>query len=255
MTFVQSYYSDIGTTRKSNEDSLAIVKAETDVGEVVLTIVCDGMGGYAYGEVASKYCVEQIVTWFKKVFSQLLYQGINDAVVNWELRRVITRINRELAEAGNMTKVKLGCTLTTAIFCQGRCYIAHVGDSRAYRVGTELCQLTKDQTLIGKLVETGKMSKEQARLDKRKNKLLECMGITSNVEVFFYSEDIVKNNTYLLCSDGFWHELDQDDLCRYLNADSISDSEAMRMRLHFLVEQVKFRGERDNISAVAIFVR
>ena len=74
MKFIQSYYTDIGVKRTTNQDSLALIKAETDFGDVLLACVCDGMGGHSAGELASKYCVQQIADWFRTSFPEAMCQ-------------------------------------------------------------------------------------------------------------------------------------------------------------------------------------
>ena len=77
MKYIQSYYTDIGTKRESNQDSVTLIKANTVFGEVLLAVICDGMGGYSEGEIASKYCVTEMNQWFKREFPKILYNAFS----------------------------------------------------------------------------------------------------------------------------------------------------------------------------------
>lgn len=253
MKFIQSYYTDIGITRKKNQDSLALLKATTDFGDVLLTVVCDGMGGYSIGELASKYCVECFSNWFKRCFPELLYDSFSDEVIEAQLRRLVFSINKKLNEYGAAYRIQLGTTLTACLFCRERYYIAHVGDSRCYLLsGVGVRQLTRDHSFVAAEVEKGRMTPEEAKRDKRKNILYESVGAAKQVNMEFYTGALTDAQVFLLCSDGFWHCISDDELVRYMDAKVIKDSRTMRMHLNFLVEQVKMRGERDNITAVGV---
>lgn len=255
MKFIHSYYTDIGTTRGKNQDSLALVKAETDVGEVLLTVVCDGMGGHSVGELASKYCVESFVSWFKNDFPVLLYDAFSEDILEGQWRSLVNSINRKLVTYGKAYQLELGSTLTACLFCRGRYYIAHVGDSRCYLISdTGVKQLTRDHSVVAAEVEKGILTAEEAKRDRRRNVLYESVGITSKMNMEFYCGNVESGQTFLLCSDGFWHFLSEDEISRYLSAKTIKDNKMMRMHLNYLVEQVKIRGERDNISAIGVIL-
>lgn len=253
MNYIQAYYTDIGTRRKLNEDSLALLKAQTDFGEVLLAVVCDGMGGHSSGEVASRYSIQRFAEWFKKDFPPLLYGKLTPQTLNAVWTQLVTDINYRLTAYGEQRKADLGSTLTAFLFCQDQYYVAHVGDSRGYEITADrVRQITQDQSYVASRVEHGLMTAEEARNSHQKNYLLECLGITNHVNMIFSTGKIQPNATYLLCSDGFWHCLADGELERYLSPKAVRTSQAARMHLNFLVEQVKMRGERDNISAIAV---
>lgn len=253
MKFIQSYYTDIGTTREKNQDSLALIKANTDFGEVLLAIICDGMGGHSVGELASKYCVERVSSWFKGRFPELLYDMFSDEIIEEQLRSLVTKINRKLSNYGAAYQMKLGSTLTCCLFCKGKYYIAHIGDSRCYLISDNGArQLTRDHSLAAAEVEKGKLTPEEAKKDKRKNILYESVGITDEVNMEFYTGANISGQSFMLCSDGLWHCLSEEEITRYMSAKVIKDNKMMRMHLNYLVEQVKMRGERDNISAIGV---
>ena len=252
MKYLQAYYSDVGTKRAINEDSLALIKAETHFGDVLLAVLCDGMGGHSAGELASKYVVERFSRWFKSDFPRLLYEGFDAASLKAVWTQLIRDINFKLAAYGENNTSELGSTLTAFLFCQDQYYVAHVGDCRGYEITDQTVQLTNDQSFIASEVERGALTPEEAQNDRRRNYLLECLGITFHVNMFFTCGTIQEDATYVLCTDGFWHCLRDGELQRYLSSKAVKTNQTMRMHLNFLVEQVKMRGEKDNISAIAV---
>ncbi len=252
MKFIQSYYTDIGVKRTTNQDSLALIKAETDFGDVLLACVCDGMGGHSAGELASKYCVQQIAEWFRTSFPEILYSNFDTYILEDELRDLVNGINHRLAVFGMNHELSLGTTLTAFLFFEDQYFCVHVGDSRGYEITDRVRQITSDDSLVARELEQGIITPEQAAVDRRKNILLQSVGITDQVSMHFYSGYVRENACYLVCCDGFWHCIDDEELVRYLSAAQIRDNRQLRRHLNFLVETDMARGEKDNITAVAV---
>lgn len=253
MKYIQSYFTDIGTKRKTNQDSLALLKADTDFGEVLLAVICDGMGGHQYGELASKTIVKHFEKWFKMEFPILLYSGIDEKLLFQEWDRLIRGCNAELVKYGDERSLELGSTLTAILLVEDHYYFAHVGDSRLYEITDEhATQLTQDHSLIAEEIRNGVLTEEEAKKDKRKNMLLECVGITNSIKIDFGSERALQKACYLLCTDGFWHKISGQEMTHYLRGAQFPDNKMLRMHLNYLVEEVKSRGEKDNITAIGI---
>lgn len=255
MKYYQSYYTDIGTSRESNQDSVTLVKADTAFGEVLLSVICDGMGGYSEGEIASKYCVTEMNQWFKREFPKILYNDFSWDSLKNSWNTLILKMNQDLVDYARKQDIKVGSTLTAFLFFGDSYYAVHVGDSRGYEIGKEIQQITVDQTVdsLLKQIKIGGMSESKINnLKKNRKKLTESIGITPNCNMLFYTGRVKPNAIYLLCTDGFWHLLEEGDLRRYLDSSSINNNKQIRMHLNFLVEQVKQRGERDNITAIGI---
>jgi len=252
MEFLQSYYTDIGIKRKNNQDSLALIKARTADGDVLLAMVCDGMGGYKFGEYASKLCIESFVSWFRKELPGYLYAegGMSRVLPDW--KRIIKNVNAQLCGFGKQQNISLGTTLTAFLFYGGNYYAAQVGDSRGYQLLHRLTKLTQDQSVVGREVEAGMLTEQEARSDKRRNILLESIGVTDSVNPEFYQGKIEPGATYLLCSDGFWHAPSDEELLRYFDSSQIHDNRTFRMHINYMIEQIKQRGEKDNITAVGV---
>ena len=252
MRYIQSYYTDNGVKRKNNQDSLALIKAETEFGEVLLALVCDGMGGHQSGEVASKVIIKKFAKWFKEIFPVLLYEAfsLDELKFQWEL--LINECNRLLVNYGRKKNIEMGSTVTVFLFVKEQYYVAHVGDSRGYQINNNIKQITNDHSFLAEEVRKGNMTYEETKRDKRKNILVECVGITPTVKIEFYSGEVNKKDCFIICSDGFWHYLENDELVRYLNGSQFSDNKKMRLHLNYLVNLVKQRGEKDDISVIGI---
>ena len=130
--------------------------------------------------------------------------------------------------------------------------VVHVGDSRLYFLDdTAIHQLTTDHTFIARELKKGTMTLEQAKVDKRRNMLLQCVGASAQVEPEILYGNI-KRGVFLLCSDGFRHEISEAEIFQTLHAGVLPDQKMMKKQLHHLIELVKQRQERDNISAILI---
>ena len=257
MGFIQSYFSDKGEYRKSNQDALAIVKAETPSGEALLAVVCDGMGGYSQGELASKYCVEKTVEWFKNSFRSIVKSSAEEDWRNQaqtELDYLIKNVNEQLVQFGEKYGIKLGSTVTGFVFWKYSYLIFHVGDSRAYFISDQARQLTADDSLVAQQLAEGKITEEEAKTFKKRNILTECVGVSTGVTVKFYLGSYFTGDGYLLCSDGFWHNLDNSELASHLGSEQVRSDEDMQRHLQYLVRLDYERGEHDNSTVVGIRV-
>lgn len=253
MEYIQSYFTDIGIKRKTNQDSLALLKADTDFGEVLFAVICDGMGGHQSGELASKTIIKKFEKWFKTEFPAMLYNGLDFDVLKINWTRLIKECNLLLVRYGEQNGIEVGSTLTAFLFVQNRYFAAHVGDSRGYEISAHMAkQITNDHSLLADAVRKGILTEEEARRDKRRNILLECVGITKSINIDFYTGEVVQKHTYILCSDGFWHRISEQEFLHYLTGAQFKDNKMLRMHLNYLVDQVKQRGEKDNISVIGI---
>ncbi len=252
MKYIQSYCSDIGTKRQTNQDSVALLKADTDFGEMLIAVICDGMGGHSEGELASKFCACEVAEWFRSSFPDILYAKVGPQALKSDWSHLLEDVNSLLYKYGEKYRVQLGSTLTACLFWNDHYYCVHVGDSRAYEISDDVLQITRDHSWIEHEVARGVMTREEAEKDKRRNILMECMGITPTVSMDFYSGDIIPNAVYLLCSDGFWHCQYKDELLRLCDGTKINSSMDMQEILEQLVDSAMDRGEKDNISVIGV---
>lgn len=252
MRFTATADTDVGTSKNTNQDSALVKHASYDDGEVLMAIVCDGMGGLAKGELASRTVIGEFSEWFDE---RLPYEldDIDMEVIGGKWSLMLKDLNVRIAEYGRKTGESLGTTFSGILFAGERYVIAHVGDSRIYRIDTAMRQLTADQTFIAREISRGTITKEQGRTDKRRNLLLQCVGASKTVE-----PQIICGRTqagaYMLCSDGFRHEISEKEMYESLNPTNLINKQAMHNNTKYLIEQVKARNEKDNISVVLIKV-
>lgn len=253
MYYIGNAVSDIGTVKKVNQDSLTLKIANTKWGSVCLAVMCDGVGGLQQGELASATIVRGFDQWFKKVFP---YENgrWSEQKLKLEWDHLIQSLNLELCEYGEETGVKLGSTVTAALFWENRYLVAHVGDCRMYQIRNELRQITKDQTLVQKEIDQGLMKESEREADQRKSILLQSVGTVDMLQISYYSGELLPDTVYLLCTDGFRHEIREDELVRLFAPEQNSNMGFVEKNLKYVVEQVKARGEHDNISAIAVRV-
>ena len=239
--------TDTGRVREHNEDAIGSVP---DIG---LMVLADGMGGYNAGEVASGIAV-QIVTELATVganreerddmdpHSGLMRQSI-------VLRDAVYRANKIIYQtAQSQTHCEgMGTTIVACMFYDDRVSIAHVGDSRAYRLrGGEIEQVTLDHSLLQELVDRGCYSEEEAQRSTNRNYVTRALGVEPVVEVEVHEHDVLPDDVYLLCSDGLPDMVEDDDI--HLTISTFNAS--LEVVGQQLVDLANDHGGRDNISVM-----
>lgn len=253
MQFLTAAHTDVGIRKKTNQDSMCIKVARTKFGEVCLAVMCDGMGGLQKGELASATVIRRFSKWFNEELPQLL--AVPDFSMNmiksvWEM--MINEQNELVYRYGINENIQLGTTLTAMLFVNNKYLIAQLGDSRAYKIDKGLVQITQDQSVVARDVAMGVITAEQARTDSRRNVLLQCLGAAKNIRTEYAYGDVEANVSYLLCSDGFHHELTDDEIFGLFAPTSVRDEADIKNALIGAVEIDKKRGETDNITALLI---
>lgn len=252
MRFIATADTDIGISKQTNQDSILIKHATCTVGEVLLAVVCDGMGGLDRGELASATVIREFSRWFDEVLPYEL-ENIDMQVIGGKWSLLLKDLNVKIAEFGNSIRSTLGTTFTGILFVGDEYVVAHVGDTRLYYIGNSLQQLTSDQTFVAREISRGTMTLEQAKVDKRRNMLLQCVGASNvvNPEVFCGK---TTQGAYMICSDGFRHEISEKEIYESLNPSNLVNKKAMHSNCRYLIDQVKRRNEKDNISVLLIKV-
>ncbi|MEH7491684.1 PP2C family protein-serine/threonine phosphatase [Neobacillus niacini] len=251
MLFLTAHHTDVGIKKETNQDALLLKTANTPKGPVGLFIVCDGMGGLSHGELASATVIRGMAEWFDAQMPRLSRSEHIEEEIFSDLEKCIKYLNEKILNYGETRKVKLGTTMTALLIIHDKYYIAHIGDSRAYSISNSLNQLTKDQTLVAREVARGNITEEQAKIDPRRNVLLQCVGATKEIEVDFSKGDLHPDTVFMLCSDGFYHSISEEELALNLNPETIKNNQQLKGKVVQLVELVKARKEVDNISVVA----
>lgn len=250
MKYIVAYHTDVGTTKKTNQDSLAIKVVETKEGPVAFGIICDGMGGLAKGELASKEVIGAFCEWFdKELVDDIILGTFDEGRLIEQWNDIIQTQNKKLGQYGEENGFMLGTTVSAILMFQGQYYIVHVGDSRIYQLGHDKAsQLTQDQTFIAREIAAGRMTPEQAKTDPRRSVLLQCVGASHVVEPEFTKGIVRENTVYMFCSDGFRHQISNEEILDNIGPKIELDEEKMKYGCMYLTELVKSRRETDNIT-------
>ena len=252
MNYIITANTDIGLTKSTNQDSLSVKTINTSQGKMVFAILCDGMGGLAKGEVASASVIAAFNNWVTQLLPQMTSNELDDALIKQQWENIILDQNRTIKAYGAQQGVKLGTTVVVMLLTQTHYYIMNVGDSRAYEISDELRQITNDQTFVAREVALGNMTPEQAETDERRSVLLQCVGASEEVFPEMFYGDVNGNASYMLCSDGFRHEVKPNEIFEKFNPTVLMDEDSMNRNTLELIELNKQRQERDNISVVLV---
>lgn len=251
MQYIATADTDIGISKDTNQDSVLIKHASTGKAEVLLAVICDGMGGLSKGELASATVIKAFAEWFDNELPFEL-ENVDLSVIGAKWSLMLKELNVQILEYSRSNGLEgVGTTFSGILFVDDQYIIGHVGDTRVYYIGSALTQLTTDQTFIAREISRGTITPEQAKTDKRRNLLLQCVGASKNVEPQIIIGNADKG-AYMLCSDGFRHEIAESEMYDSLNPINLMNKESMHNNVKYLIDQVKRRGEKDNISVVLI---
>ncbi|MBQ8767991.1 MAG: Stp1/IreP family PP2C-type Ser/Thr phosphatase [Clostridia bacterium] len=234
--------TDTGLVRTSNQDSYAAGELP---GSVAWAVVCDGMGGTAGGNLASSMAVKLI----SERISSSYRSGMSGVSIKNMLTSAILAANINIYEAGQKDAelTGMGTTVVVAIMAEESVYIAHVGDSRAYTMsGGKLHQLTKDHSFVQEMVDSGKLTPDEAKDDPRKNLITRALGVNENVRIDFCQEYISDDEFIILCTDGLTNYVETSEIYE-LTADGSFNDYAER-----LVNRANENGGGDNITVVTM---
>ncbi len=244
--------TDTGRVREHNEDAIG---SDGDIG---LMVLADGMGGYNAGEVASGIAVQ--------IVSELAAAGADREERNdidphsgmmrqsIVLRDAVYRANKIIYQtAQSQTHCEgMGTTIVACMFHDDKVSIAHVGDSRAYRLrGGDLTQVTLDHSLLQELVDRGFYSAEEAQRSTNRNYVTRALGVEPTVEVEVHEHEVLPDDVYLLCSDGLCDMVEDDDI--HLTISTFNAS--LDVVGQQLVDLANDHGGRDNISVMLAQVK
>lgn len=252
MNYLTAVHTDVGIRKKTNQDSVLIETAATDYGQVLLSVVCDGMGGLAKGEVASAILVKAFSNWFHREFPEILYKGMEANTLRSSWTNLILEQNQKINEYGLNCNVSLGTTAAALLLIDNIYYIINVGDSRVYYLKDGITQMTVDQTFVQREMDLGRMTLEEARNHPRRNVLLQCVGASSVIEPDFYVGEFEKDSVFMMCSDGFRHVIQPEEFYERLKPELMVTEEKMKENAVYFTELNKSRREDDNISVALI---
>lgn len=225
-------YSHIGKVRTRNEDSLIVGRG--------YAVVADGMGGHSKGDVASLMAVsamkKKIETLKNKDNKKILLEAVKSA-------------NKEIYDYAieNNCEGDMGTTVVACLWNEDSVTVANVGDSRCYLINdNKIEKITKDHSLVQELLDSGKITEEEAKTSKDKNVILRAVGCDKEVEIDIFCRKISINDTYILCSDGMSNLVADDELLDGLNTCDLQKG------VEKLVALANSRGGSDNITIAAV---
>lgn len=253
MRFTYSCRTDKGTVRENNQDSLVVKSAAMGASRVALAAVCDGVGGLSRGEEASRKAAELLSAWFDYELPQIMGESGADRLMPRRLRQLVKEINQEIYCANCRSHISSATTLTAVLLWDYRYLIAHIGDSRVYRIGRQARQMTQDHSWVAQEVAMGRMTREEARKSDRQNVILKCIGAEEEAEPDILEGHIQEETVFLLCTDGFWRLVEEPEWNAFFSPAAAREGN-LTEHLYYMTEAVKRRGESDNITAVAIRV-
>lgn len=252
MNYIIAADTDIGIKKSTNQDALSVKKFRTNTGNMVFAVLCDGMGGLSKGELASSEVIRAFNEWLANEFSGRCSTQEDFELIKSQWTRVIDNENRKIGSYGRQMAIHLGTTVVAMLLTDNGYLAMNVGDSRAYEIGEGLVQITKDQSVVAQEIEMGKLTEEEALKDSRRNVLLQCVGASETVVPAFYQGETKSNHVYMLCSDGFVHEIRREEIYAWLSPMASVDKNSMAANIRNLIELNKSRYEQDNISVVAV---
>ena len=243
--------TDPGRVRAHNEDC---VESRPELGVVVLA---DGMGGYNAGEVASGMATSLIAsglstTWTADALKNL-DRNAATTLAHTRLQDQVSAANTAIFEAAQRDPhcAGMGTTLVVCLFYDNFISVAHIGDSRLYRMRNDVLeQLTRDHSLLQEQIDAGLISRADARQSHNKNLVTRALGIDPDVDAEIHTYDVMEGDIYLLCSDGLNDMIDDDEMQMTL----IALRSNLELTAQQLVQAANDAGGRDNISVMLIKV-
>lgn len=237
-----------GVVRSHNEDSVAY---DASCGLVVLA---DGMGGHNAGEIASGITVSLITTEIKHSLESMhpedRGEGGEDVGVIL-LREKVQKANTSIYHASQSQPqyAGMGTTVVAGLFYDNRLAVAHVGDSRMYRLRGEIFEpITRDHSLLQEQIDRGMLSQKDARLSRNKNLITRAVGVDPAVEAEIQVHTVQVGDIYLLCSDGLNDMVEDDEIGTTLHMLRAN----LQLVARRLIEMANDNGGRDNVSVILI---
>ncbi|MHB1590388.1 MAG: Stp1/IreP family PP2C-type Ser/Thr phosphatase [Sulfuricella sp.] len=243
--------TDPGKVRSHNEDNIA---TDNQAGFVILA---DGMGGYNAGEVASGIAVTMLADDLKTALRVGLQEQGPGLLVKSEIEKTNAAIYQTAQSQPQFSG--MGTTLVCALFHDNRITVAHVGDSRLYRYrqketepkGTEPAQfeqITRDHSLLQEQIDSGMISREDARRSSNKNLVTRALGVDPAVNVEVQEHEALPSDVYLLCSDGLNDMVGDEEIQLTLSVLGTN----LELAAQQLVQMANDNGGRDNVSVILV---
>ncbi len=244
--------TDPGVVRSHNEDA---VFGNAELG---LAILADGMGGYNAGEVASGMTTTLLGSNLTGLIQTCSPQDLDvesgKRLSHKHIREQVGATNEAIYNAAQSQPqyAGMGTTLVLAWFYDNLVTVAHIGDSRLYRLrGDEFQQITRDHSLLQEQIDSGLISAEEARYSQNKNLVTRALGVDPEVEAEVHDYDVEAGDIYLLCSDGLNDMVEDEEIAMTLQTLSSN----LGLAADQLIQMANDNGGKDNISVILVKVR
>lgn len=233
--------TDVGKVRIDNQDAFLAGKLND---ETVFAVVCDGMGGANAGKLASETAVKLISDYIIKSYRK----NMDSSSLMKMLRSAIVNANIEIYDMSlkNPELAGMGTTAVAAVVSSDTAVITHVGDSRAYLIGDDVTQITRDHSVVQSLIESGKLSLEEAKFHPRKNVITRAIGAEEDVSADCNEVTLKKGESLLLCTDGLTNLVETQDIYKIFKDTEIA------LIADKLVNLANSGGGNDNITVVIL---
>jgi len=253
MWYSAAVRSDVGRKRRGNEDSFCVAP------ELGLFVVADGMGGHAAGEVASRLAVDTIKQWMARYLegADVTMVGQPIASRSREANFLLSSIrlaNGMIYDAAQSRYeyAGMGTTVVSVLALDDHVVLAHVGDSRIYRVrGEEIAQLSRDHSLVQQQVDRGIISREEAQESQYRHLITRALGLKDSVEVDLEEHPVLPGDTFLLCSDGLSDLVDDEEILAIVH----QHADDLERACQALIDRANEKGGDDNVTVLLIRAR
>lgn len=248
------YLTDVGIERDSNEDSFSVQNkryiSQTSQLNYGIFIVADGMGGAKAGEYASAIATQEVSSYINHYLEDLSKRKFQDDELRNIMEQSVKRANSLIYQESKENKEfsGMGTTVTASLIYEGQVFISHVGDSRAYLINqNSIEKISRDHSLVGRLLEIGQITPEEASVHPQRNLIYRSLGGFPAVEVEVYQVPIKSNDYLLLCTDGLYEHI-KDEEFQKIVLSSREPGEACR----HLVNLANIRGGDDNSTIIIV---
>ena len=231
--------TDVGRVRDSNQDFCMYITEP--IGDLPnLFLVADGMGGHKSGDLASRFTVETFRELVQSYDSLDTVTLLTKAVK--EVNKLLIRKSLESSDYEGM-----GTTLVAATIEGNTLKVANVGDSRLYTINEDICQITRDHSLVEEMVQRGQLEKDEARTHANKNIITRAIGVDNDVTPEIFSVDLEEGSKILMCTDGLTNMVDDGRIKRLVKKGGTVEDITER-----LMQAAIEGGGKDNITVMVI---
>lgn len=234
MYYLSNYIWKKGMDREINQDSIAFEQVRFGKDVCIMAVVCDGIGGMPRGQVASGLATEEMIQWFYISVTRLYWHRRNKKYIGRCIHRQMVALHQKFMEEKKKDRTKMGTTFTLCLLMGKYGYYCHLGDSRIllFRKRGETTRLTREHT--------------------HKGMLIKALGTFSFQTPDIGSFTMKHKQGVLICSDGFWKQLQEKELEECFQPKEIHNEDIIGRRLETIYELLIKRGTRDDISAIYI---